>query len=493
MADESKYTGDESGELKFEFFDEGEDDSDKRFNSSVKNLLILIKDFYGADGTAVYWFNRNKQSFKLLAASEDARLGSYKERFQLGNDYVSSVCLEKKSDIINIESDSDKGLVGHFNGEFQVKSIIANPLLLNNEVIAVVLCESKTLNFFGKPNIYTLEVFSESITNYIKYYSLNEDFEFENKILAMLASGSLQNTEDSFNLIKTVFDRYIAYGNLYFVIRKGKDYTLARTYPEAELRKLDLMQDGLAFKAIEEKRILVHDFGKENNKEFRFSKDEKINTGHLFCSLPVVFDNECIGIAAFDALNNQQVQQKTLSKIYKLIYPVYLFLYLKSGGESALDYSGKLRGKDSFDSVLDSEINRCRLFNENDLYCAYFSVDSTDALADIGLKNGEVENLLIGFLKESLPGYDRLFKTDENKYALIVGVRSDEKVFLEIEKIRKSLSAKIYNIEDKEINFTVSFAIKRFDDLSMTRDEFLEELDDLLDLAKSEGGNIVKI
>lgn len=120
-------------------------------------------------------------------------------------------------------------------------------------------------------------------------------------------------------------------------------------------------------------------------------------------------------------------------------------------------------------------------------------MDNTDALSDMGLKRGEAESLLIGFLKESLPGYDRLFKTDENKFALIVDVSSDEKIFLEIEKIRKSLSAKIYNIEDKEINFTVSFAIKRFDDLNMTRDEFLEELDNLLELAKSEGGNTVKI
>ena len=69
MEDTSKNTDGGIGELNFEFVEKGKDDSDKEFASSVKNILILVKDFYGADCAAVYWFNKIKQSFKLMAAS----------------------------------------------------------------------------------------------------------------------------------------------------------------------------------------------------------------------------------------------------------------------------------------------------------------------------------------------------------------------------------------------------------------------------------------
>jgi hypothetical protein len=265
------------GELSFEFFEKGEEDSDKKFTSSVKNLLVLVKDFYGADGTAVYWFNKSKQRFKMLAVSEDGRIGEYKERFSLGNDYVSTVCLRKKSEIINIESEKERELIGHHEGNSQVKSIIAAPLLLDDEVIAVVLCESKTLNFFGTPNIYTLQVFSESITNYIKYYSLNEDFVFEDSVLGILASGRVRDEEEAYGIIKTIFDRYVVYDRLYLVSKIGDEYEVVKSYSGVEGGTEGSGFDGMiehnstAFKSADEMKIGVHEFKKEESGYFRFS------------------------------------------------------------------------------------------------------------------------------------------------------------------------------------------------------------------------------
>jgi GGDEF domain-containing protein len=86
-----------------------------------------------------------------------------------------------------------------------------------------------------------------------------------------------------------------------------------------------------------------------------------------------------------------------------------------------------------------------------------------------------------------------IFRLGQNKYAVLMNVSSDEKVFLELEKIRKAVSSKIYNTEGKEISYTVSFAIKKYDDMNLSRQAFLKELNDLLELAGSEGGNCVKI
>jgi GGDEF domain-containing protein len=500
LAEETKNLESDLGELRFEFFEKGEDDADKKFTGSVKNLLVLIKDFYGADGTAVYWFNKSKQRFKILAASEDGRIGEYKDRFLLGNDYISSVCLEKKSEIVNIESVKEKELLEHHETNNLVKSIIAAPLLLDDEVIAVVLCESKTLNFFGTPNIYTLQVFSESINNFIKYYSLNEDYVFEDSILGTVASGRLKDENEAYTAIKTVFDRYVVYDRLYLAVRNGEDYTVVKSYPDDESSpglgyEGAIEQNSIAYSSAEEEKISVYDFGKESNGVFRFSKNENINSGPWFCCLPVIADEDCFGLVSFDAKSNIHINQKILSKLYKLLFPVFLFLINRQRAGEVLTGadSDALLNKDVFYARLETEMSKCRLFNENNLYCVNFCIDNTDLLKDEQEKIFDVEELLIEFLRDKLAGYDMIFKLGENRYALIADVCSEEKVFLEIEKIRKSLSAKIYNIEGKEINFTASFAIKRYDDMNMNREEYLKEIENLLDLAQTEGGNVIKI
>ncbi len=493
MAVDPKNTGDELGELGFEFFEEGDVDSDKKFNSSIKNLLVLIKDFYGADSAAVYWFNKAKQGFKLLAVSDDGRVGSYKERFTLGNDCVSTVCLRKKSEIFNIEADKDKSLIEYHSGDSPAKSIIVNPLLLEDETIAVVLCESKTLNFFGTPNIYTLQVFSESITNYIKYFSLNEDFEFEGRLLGVLASGKLENKEDIFSVIKSVFERYVVFDHLYIAVKFNNEFRIVKAYSAKENEELYngvVESESVALNSAESRKIEVRNIGVEEKSVFMFSGSEKKKSDLWFCCLPVIFDEECEALAAFDEKSNLHMNQKILSKVYKQMLPFYLLLKMRLMAESN---DGIFPGKDYFLMGLDSGISKCRLFNENNLYCVYFGIDKPDSFSDDFAGDDKIEEILADFLMEKVPGQNMVYKLDTNKYAIIADVSSDEKVFLEIEKIRKSLSGKIYNIEGKDISFTASFAIKRLDDLGMSRDDFLGELDNLFELARSEGGDIVKI
>lgn len=489
MAIDSKITGEELGELRFEFFEDGDADSDKKFNSSVKNILVLIKDFYGADSAAMYWFNKAKQGFKLLAVSDDERVGSYKERFTLGNDCISTVCLGKKADIFNFENDKE---LSHHDKDSAVQSIMANPLLMDDETIAVVLCESKTLNFFGTPNVYTLQVFSESISNYIKYFSLNEDFDFTNRLQGVLASGKLKSKEDIFNAIRSVFERYTAFEYFYFALRTGDGFEIVSSYPAEEKGMLysgAIEKESVAYLSAESKKIEVRNIDSRNKNVFRFSKSEK-NVNLWFCCLPVVLGEECEALAVFESKSNAHMNRKTLSKIYKQIIPFYLLLRLKMDAEG---HDGTFPGKYSFLKRLDSGISMCRMFNENNLYCVYFAVDKQEPASDASADNDKIDELITDFLLEKLPGLNLVYKIGGNKYAIIADVSSGEKVFLEIEKIRKSLSGKIYNIEGKDTGITASFAIKRFEDLSTTRDDFLSELDNLLELALKEGGDAVKI
>lgn len=500
MEETSKNTDGGIGELNFEFFEKGKDDSDKEFASSVKNILILVKDFYGADSAAVYWFNKNKQGFKLLAASEDERIGEYLERFSLGNDYISTVCLRKNAEIYNITSDKEKNLIGHYKKDSNVKSLMAYPLLYDEEVIAIVLCESKTQNFFGTPNTYSLKVFAESIANYIRYFSQNEDFEFESRLLKILASGKIKNRDEACEIIKSVFDRFVSYENLYLLFGEDSNFNVS-TYSsdendsgvKSEIVTVD--EGSILLKSVKEKKIIIKDFASAPDKSFRFSGKDEFDLESWFCCIPVLMGDKCIGAAAFDFKKEFANMSSLLSDVYKLIFPFYMFSASADSGEEPEikdKYTG-MYSEDFFLIRIEAEINKCRLFNDNSLYCIYASIDNFDDLPGSEKERNEIETLFFEFLKEKFSGYDMMFRLEENKYAVISSVCSDENVFLELEKIRKSLSSKIYKIEDKDINFTASFAIKRYVDLNMSKDDYLDDLDNLLKLAVSEGGNTVKI
>ncbi|MGH2574531.1 MAG: GGDEF domain-containing protein, partial [Ignavibacteria bacterium] len=158
-----------------------------------------------------------------------------------------------------------------------------------------------------------------------------------------------------------------------------------------------------------------------------------------------------------------------------------------------IDKSSSLFNNYFFDNRLSSEIKKNQLFNDHNLYCVYSGIDNLYVLEETGLDSGEIEKIFVNEIKEQFNYYDMIFKISDNKYAIISNFTSDDKVFLEFEKIRRNISTKIHNIEGNEISFTVSFAIKKYQDFNMTKERFLSDLDKMLSLSRAEGGNLVKI
>ncbi len=350
MPDEKIYSSGNSGELKFDFISEKNADDDLKFVLSVKNLLVLIKDFHGADSSAVYWFNKLKSSFKLLTSSEDEQWSNYADRFSAGSDALSKSCLKNSAELYDIIGEPSNNVFPCFKIASKVKSVIVNPLEINGEVIAFIICESKSGNFFGNPNLYSLEVFSESIINLINYYSLKEEYDYRGRILKKLLSS----------------------------------------------RK--------------------------------------------------VFDEEIEDL-----------------------------------------YSGEF-----FEHRISAEINRCNQFNTKELIVIYTTIDNSGSFKESGYSLNEIIKLYFYELTRLLNGYDMIFRMGENLLGIIIQSDKFDNVLIELEKIRKSISTNIFKLEGKEINFTVSFAFKKYETTDLKKEDYLKEIENMLNAATNEGGNIVK-
>ena len=92
---------------------------------------------------------------------------------------------------------------------------------------------------------------------------------------------------------------------------------------------------------------------KKGTGMFRFSEKESIDSGSWFCCLPVIFDKDCLGLVCFDAKSNIHINQKILSKVYKLLFPVFLFLINKQR-------TGELSRSDDFDLFRTRRIFYCQ-------------------------------------------------------------------------------------------------------------------------------------
>lgn len=349
-----------------------------------------------------------------------------------------------------------------------------------------------------------MQVFSESITNYIKYYSLNEDFEYEDDILKLLAANRIKDFNEIIDIIQNSFVRYIELESLAVITNISGRYEITRfvfTEGSKDVNKLqgkELDRDSLTYHSIINKKIVTYNFLQDGSKTFRYLKDEPISSFTNFCSIPFILDGQCLGIIAFDTRLDVFRLQSKLSNVYKLILPLFLYMNVISNAISAharnfIDEKTSFYNKEFFVSRLTAELDKCRLFNESNLYCIYTCVDNLTALQEAGINRDYVEKVFSEELKKHFMGYDMIFKVDENKYGIIANVGSEEKLFIEFEKIRKLISANIFKKEGKDINFTVSFAIKKYEDYSQPAEIFLGELENVLKLAKSEGGNIVKI
>lgn len=349
MPDEKEHNSDDIGELRFDFIKSKNADDDLKFVTSVKNLLKIVKDFYGADSTAVYWFNKIKNSFKLLASSEDEQWSNYTERFESNDDILTKSCIDRTSGLYDDIEESGFKNFPFFKNASKVKSVLINPVEINQEVIACIICESKVEKYFGNPNLYSMEVFTESIVGLIGYYTLKEEYLYQ--------AGLIKKLRKSANIYDEI--------------------------------------DGL--------------------------------------------------------------------------------------------YS-----KSFFDKRLDSEINRCRQFNTNELIVVYGALDNIEALKESGFGLKVFVKLFSEEIQRLLNGYDMIFRSGENLLTIVIQSEKTDSVLIELEKIRKLISTKIFKFEDKELSFTASFAFKKYERPEMNRDDFLKEINDMLGSAASEGGNVIK-
>ncbi len=494
MNQDSEHKYSEAGELRLEVLTDlpetgrSETDNDIKFRASVKNLLVLIKDFYGADSAAYYWFNLPRKQHKLLISSEYEDEILYLQKYGIGEDIITETCLKKEPVIYKAGNENERIRLAYRADISDVKTILAYPVLIEHEVIGTIICESKTEDFFAEPNIRTMSVFSESIANYIRYYSTYEEFFYHDKILKFIGSGKLTTEKDVCEMLGSIIAKFIDYKNLYFVLAHGYGFKVLGSSENGSEKSVD--EKSLTAQAIKSKKLTGYNFKTGVTNEFRFYKDEKFGRDSEFTAIPVYAGYKCIGALCVDTVNQININKSFFFTIYKLLLPAFLYLNelrrkVNETGE-LIDEGSDFYNKKFFDKLLSSEINRCRRYNEYNTFVVFLRVDNTDSEKELIAE-------VFKFIKDYFSGFEMLFRTDNNKIAMLVNADNADKIYLDYEKMRKELSSKIIKIENKEYIPSLSIVIKRVDAQTVLKENILNEIDKMLIICENEGGNTVKI
>lgn len=490
----------EAGMLHFDITTKRED-SDLKFRQSIRNILILIKDFYGSDTCVFYWFNNIKKHFKLLITTESTDNSPYQERFQVGLDPISKICLNNESGIFNINSDESRAKINYYKNKYDYFSLIAHSVSVDDEVIGAIFCESRTPDFFGEPNLHTLRVFSEAISNYIRLYSLQEDFENEDNNLKIIASNKIQNYSEIFEMIKNTVLRYISAVNLTVVTRSedgfkiGKIFELSNPNQNKFLTESIISSGSLTSKSLNNKKILLHTFRRGDAEEYRYNENETFNLDINYCVFPVILGNNCLGAVTFDSENEIDIIQRSLPRIYKSIFPLFMYLNLlgmKSWDNVYSDDSNFYNNK-FFIKRLKNEITKSKLLTDSTLFTVLIKIDGVEPESKSEDDFGKIQKYFLEELKILMNNYDQIYLLNDNVYSMIINAEDHDKIYVELEKIRKHISTKIFKINNKDITITISLACKKYDDFSMSSEKYLDELNELLKAAEREGGDLIKI
>lgn len=207
------------------------DNVDQKFLNSVNAVIGLIKEYYPAMNVAVYWYNEVNKSFKILSVKSELS-DVFSQRFDLGQDIISHTCKNKKSVLLNInDNELNKDLLLDFyqlsNG---IKSVICTPILLDNEVIGALLCDSGIDNFYGEPNLESLQIFSSIIAYYIKYFSVEDEFSFDKYVLGVLTDKKMFTENELFDLIHKCVNRYVDYISMALVLNNNEKYFVKKNF-----------------------------------------------------------------------------------------------------------------------------------------------------------------------------------------------------------------------------------------------------------------------
>jgi len=482
---------------------------DARFNFILEKILEVIKSILPAHSVIFFWYNKLKGQviFHTYASDE---LEIQKIRYNLGDDIVSKVIVNGSPEYINnINSNVEASLIRYYKNPINIKSVVAVPVFFNEQLIGVLVADSKSEDSFGTETAFLLGKFVRLITLNLSIFddkfsisTLNQKFEALINLI-VINSKELNETTIIQKLVVS-FDSLLEWDVLAIVLYSPdlKQYVVQKTLNRSSLvyigeGNIVELKNTLVGKAIETGNSIKIDDAKSYDY-FVYRNNQNSNIQGSIIIVPIISPNMVYGAFVFENLKinfytNEDV--RLVEKIANFFSTKLDALYNQKLLDEylSIDLETLLLNKNTFIKRVNEELIKFRNFPNVNFGFAFIQVDKADKL--VNKYSNKISSKILKHvtfcLKNNADDLTLMGRIDRFKFGVLFLNKESTESFLLCEKIRSLINKEVLSFDNQQVNVSVSIGHasgrgntpieKLFNDAELA-----------LEKAISEGGNKVK-
>lgn len=483
--------------------------TEQEFKDSLTDVLTTIKTTFVSYSAMTYLWDQEKNLFLLKAW--DAGDAEVNENHALSPDDspISKIVAEKQGWING--SDNEKSVFsGCFSKQVEIKSILASPVLLEDEVAGIIVVCSLSEETYGSDDESLLRMFSGIVSKTVLNFNSIYEFETSSWLFSSFYEISKElNLELKFSEVLDMLMR-IAHSimeydriSISLVEENGESAKIIAVEGQEDEFTNDYvfpLDEGLNGWVIRRnKPILVSDL--ERGGEYfipRYTKGEKSNYDlRSFLAAPIGFSNKCLGVISIESKKPNVYVERHENILVMLCNNIGAALersiiYQKLESMATTDGLTGLNNYRSFRLRLNEEINRARRY-QMQFSLLMLDIDHFKKFNDTygHLVGDRVLQNISEILSTTLRNIDYVARYGGEEFCAILLNTVGKAAKLSAERIRINIEQNPLKHDGTPLPSTVSIGVAMYPDDSDQEDDLIDCADKALYRAKASGRNRV--
>ena len=486
------------------------DDPRAEYDFITDRLLDALQEHISANTVALFWMNYDRQQVVLGEFVSASNQITTARRFALGSDVISRIAYEGKPVILSdIATAAESDLIFYYDHPEGVRSFIGVPMFFEDELVAVLVADSKASDAFGSETVNSIGRINTLIS--ILLASVNQKFELAGNVKTLQTMEAMQDE---------IFEHYDLYGVASACLRAAAasvdwDFLAVVAYKpdkqnwivirsQAKSAAVPYVAEGVTADLTRSVFRNVLESGEGEIllspalPAFRFHEKEVITSTGEMMAIPLRTPRQLYGLLIVEYREQHQYSARDLEMLRRIGLISAGAIEAISLGETTrkylmIDETTRTASRSLLLRRLDEELERLKTFKGNHV----FFLLRLDGYQDFVQKHGRnsTESALhqiSNVLKEQLPAFDILGRFDEDKLGIILINTNAEDAYLRGEKLRKAIASHIQALEGQTFSLTVSLAGCTMAP-GMNSEHVLRISQQALSRAIDDGGNCVKV
>jgi diguanylate cyclase (GGDEF)-like protein len=459
---------------------------------SFRYVIQVVKELFSPNSVAI--FLAGNENFVLTQGWSSDPAFLPQAQINPGQGFISWVAKEHKPLLIT-EFVQDARTLGYYSQPILIRSFLAVPILLDENLLGVIAVDSKTVNSLGIEARDALLSLAQVLAHFIETIRSYEAVHREAlrfSALSELSSTLLKEikTENVITSALSVVDTLFKPDQMGFAqTDPGKTTGSLRAYTGRGTIKIGFkfnFDDGLVgWVAKHNKYLINHNLGE--NMVYRLAPAEPRTPGRSFLGVPVEKDDRCIGVLWLEKNDRPAFSEKdaAILKLVASLLSIALIranLYEQIADLAIRDSLTGLYNHRKFQEILDEQLVRSQ-----ELVLLFLDLDHFKEINDrFGHPFGDTVLVKVAKVLTSLRS-SIAARYGGEEFAVILPNCSPEHGVNQAEALRQAIKNLSFELEENAVKITTSIGVAFFPTSGQKKWQLISIADEALYQAKEQG------